>query len=156
MTLSGRAALAWIAVAALTCAPSIALAQSQLTTVRVGIIPAVVCAQAFVAEDLGLFKKYGLDVEFQPMNNGVSTMAALVGGSLDIAFGDAVAVSSAHLRDVPLEFIAPGPMDTPQAPALALLVKADGPIRQAKDLDGAYHRGERHQGHVNAHDLGVD
>jgi NitT/TauT family transport system substrate-binding protein len=45
-----------------------------------------------------------------------------------------VTVSAAHLRGVPLLFVAPGAIDAVQA--LALLVKGDGPLRGAKDLNG--------------------
>jgi NitT/TauT family transport system substrate-binding protein len=111
-------------------------AQPVLTTVKLGIVPAVVSVQAYVAQDFGIFKKHGLDVQFFPTTAGVNTISALVGGSLDLAFGDAVAVSSARVHNIPLKFMAPGIVDTTRVPVLAILVKPNGSIHDVKDLNG--------------------
>ncbi len=131
-----RTALLAMGIACLLAPARESSAQATLTTVKLGIVPAVVSVQAYVAQDFGIFKKHGLDVQFSPTSAGVNTISALVGGSLDVAFGDAVAVSSAHVHSIPLKFVAPGIVDTTKVPVLALLVKPNGPIHEAKDLNG--------------------
>jgi NitT/TauT family transport system substrate-binding protein len=111
-------------------------AQTTLTTLKLGVVPALVSVQAYLAQDFGIFKKHGLDVQFVPMTAGVNTISALLGGSLDMAFGDAVAVSSANVHNVPLKFVAPGIIDTLQVPALALIAKAGSPYHNARDFNG--------------------
>jgi NitT/TauT family transport system substrate-binding protein len=123
------------------CAGALALAhpaaaQTKLTTVRLGVVPAFVSAQAFVAQDMGFFQKAGLDVQMLPVNSGASSMAALSGGSLDISFGDSIGVPEAHVRGLPYVFIASGIVDTVKAPGLQILVTAVSPIRTGKDLNG--------------------
>jgi NitT/TauT family transport system substrate-binding protein len=116
--------------------PGRALAQAPPLVVRVGIVPSFAAGQAFYAEDLGLFKKHGLDVQLQSFNNGATIAAAIAGGSLDAGFSDVIGLGAAHLRGLTFAVIAPGFFNTPKAPGYAIVVKGDGPIKEAKDFNG--------------------
>jgi NitT/TauT family transport system substrate-binding protein len=123
------------AALAATVAPGRALAQTP-TVVRLGLVPSFAAGQAFYAADLGMFRRHGLDVQFQFMNNGASIASAIAGGSLDIGFSDVISISSAHLRGLDFVFIAPGFFNTRRAPGYAIVVRGDSPIRSARDFSG--------------------
>jgi len=125
-------------VLSLALLPFGAAAQTQpaLTTIKLGIIPIEAGAEPFYAADMGFFKKHGLNVEMQTMQNGSSIAAAVAGGSLDVGFADTISIASAHARGLPFIFLAPALLNSYTAPTLALLVKGSGPIHDAKDLNG--------------------
>src|SRR5208282_210693 len=58
--------------------------QSPPATVRLGLIPSISSAQAFYADAENFFKKNGLDVDIQTLNNGATIAAAMAAGSLDV------------------------------------------------------------------------
>jgi NitT/TauT family transport system substrate-binding protein len=124
-------------VLCLLIVPAAARAQSTapLATIKVGVIPVDSASEAFYAVDMGFFKKQGLDVELQIMQNGAAIAAAVAGGSLDIGFADLISIASAHARGLPFVYLAPTLLNTYAAPTLAVMVNGTGPIREAKDLN---------------------
>src|ERR1700691_3810410 len=105
-------------------------------TIHLGVITVEAAAEAFYALDMGFFKKQGLDVDLQIMQNGAAIAAAVMGGSLDAGFADTVSISNAHERGLPLVYLAPALLNSYAAPTLAILVNGAGPIHEAKDLNG--------------------
>jgi NitT/TauT family transport system substrate-binding protein len=122
----------------LALVPFGASAQSApgLVGLKLGVIPIEAGAEAFYAADMGFFKKQGLDVDMQTMQNGASIAAAVAGGTLDVGFADTISISSAHSRGLPFIFLAPALLNSYVAPTLALMVAGNGPIHEAKDLNG--------------------
>lgn len=84
----------------------------------------------------GLFRRYGIDVQLMPANNGAAAMAAVLGGSAEIAFTNMVAVLQAHLRGVPVQIVAPLSIYSSERPPMALVVLKDAPYHSGKDLNG--------------------
>jgi NitT/TauT family transport system substrate-binding protein len=88
----------------------------------------------FLADDRGYFKAEGIEVQLD-QGNGSGGVPALVGnGTYDVGFGDMNAL---------IEMAAKKPDDAPIAvyimynqPPFAIAVKADGPIKTAKDIEG--------------------
>lgn len=88
----------------------------------------------FLADDRGYFKAEGIEVQLD-QGNGSGGVPALVGnGTYDVGFGDMNAL---------IEMAAKKPEDAPIAvyvmynqPPFTIAVKADGPIKTAKDLEG--------------------
>ncbi|MCZ6839940.1 MAG: ABC transporter substrate-binding protein [Alphaproteobacteria bacterium] len=77
-----------------------ALAQEQKLTIALpGVPPIFGAVFAYVAQDAGFYKKYGLDVELRPMNSGVGAARAVVSGNIDVSMSPtppvAVMVSNA-------------------------------------------------------------
>jgi NitT/TauT family transport system substrate-binding protein len=105
-------------------------------TIHLGVITVEAAAEAFYAVDMGFFKKQGLDVDLQIMQNGAAIAAAVTGGSLDVGFADLISISNAHARGLPLIYLAPALLNSYAAPTLAIIVNGTGPIREAKDLNG--------------------
>ncbi|MEX2128650.1 MAG: ABC transporter substrate-binding protein [Xanthobacteraceae bacterium] len=71
--------------AALLMAPSLANAQHKLTVAMPTTPPNIVHMPMHIANDLGLFKKYGLEVKVIELAGGVFTFRAVVAGSADVA-----------------------------------------------------------------------
>jgi NitT/TauT family transport system substrate-binding protein len=74
-----------VLAAALLMAPGAASAQTKLTLGMPTTPPNIVHMPALVAIDLGIYKKYGLEVEVLALEGGVKTFRALVSGNVDIA-----------------------------------------------------------------------
>ena len=92
---------------------------------------AINATQAFlwVAQDNGIFAKYGLDGELLYINSGTMNIAALVGGSVQIAGGGPVSIE-ARLRGVKLTILG-NPL-----PWLASNLVAHPDIKSIADLPG--------------------
>lgn len=101
---------------------------------------------SWVAKDLRLFEKHGIDVDLVMITGGARSMAALLGGSTQFATGSATAPLLAAARGSDAVIIAASYNKFPAA----IVVKAD--IRSPKDLRG------RRLGILNfggSHDLGM-
>lgn len=104
--------------------------------IRVAGPPFDAYKSAQYAATAGLFKRAGLNVELLTMNSGNAAMAALVGGSIEIAFTSLLPVMQAHLRGLSFQLVAPSGWYLSEAPQLELLTKKDSPIRTGRDLNG--------------------
>ena len=71
--------------AALIAAPSLAYAQHKLIVAMPTTPPNIVHMPMHIANDLGLFKKYGLEIKVIELAGGVYTFRAVVAGSADVA-----------------------------------------------------------------------
>ena len=67
---------------------------------------------------------------------GSAVAAAVAGGAYALGKSSLVALIAAHVHNVPFVIVAPGGLYDSSHPNNALLVKADGPIRTAADLNG--------------------
>lgn len=105
-------------------------------TVRLGVIPSIGAALAYVAQERGYFEKHGLNVELVPMNSGSAIAEAIAGGSLDAGFSDLVSIANARSRGLPFEYIAAGILNTPAYPQGGIIVKTDSAFQNGKALDG--------------------
>ncbi len=88
----------------------------------------------FLAQDRGYFKAEGLDVTFDQGNGSGAAVPLVANGTYDMGFGDINAL---------IELAAKKPEDAPLAvyvmfnqPPFTIAVKADGPIKTPKDLEG--------------------
>lgn len=108
----------------------------ERVTIRLGTAPVESYAMPYFAKDNGFYDKAGLDVQITTLAGGGATLAALVGGSLDVAYTNSGAMSNAHARGVPIYLFFPGGYYTSAQPTTALLVAKNSPLRTAKDLNG--------------------
>jgi NitT/TauT family transport system substrate-binding protein len=93
-------------------------------------------AEPFYAQDLGIFQKYGLNVELIPGKNGAAMVASVLGGAADVGYSDVGALSKAYSKGIKLVAVAPAALWTDAAPVNQLIVEKSSPIRTAKDLSG--------------------
>ena len=85
---------------------------------------------SWVAKDLRLFDKYGLNVDLVMITGGARSVAALLGGSTQFATGSGTAPLQAYARGSDVTILAASYNKFPQA----FVVKPD--IRSPKDLRG--------------------
>lgn len=132
-----RFAVFCCALVAIGVPASRVLAQ-ELAPIRVGTPGADANAQVYYANDMGFFRKAGLDAQITKIGRGTGSAvsAAVVGGALDIGEGDLVAIVNARLHGIPITVLAPSAIYSSNAPTSALIVAKDGPIKMAADLDG--------------------
>jgi NitT/TauT family transport system substrate-binding protein len=112
------------------------VARADESAIRVGALQWDTAAEVYFADGGGFFKKAGLNVDIQPFTSGSAALAALFGGSLDIANTDVVSAATAHSRGLPVTYLSPGCVFTRAAQASSLMVLATSSIRGAKDLNG--------------------
>jgi len=108
----------------------------ELTTIHVAGPPIDDYKPVYYAIQSGLFKKYGLNVEATNTQSGSAALAAVVGGSMQVAFTSLPAVLQAHLRGVAFKVVAPAQWYLSDAPTAMLIVKKDGPVQSGRDLNG--------------------
>ena len=88
----------------------------------------------FLADDKGYFKAEGIEVQLDQGNGSGGVPALVANGTYDVGFGDMNAL---------IELAAKKPAESPIAvydmynqPPFTIAVKADGPIKTPKDLEG--------------------
>jgi NitT/TauT family transport system substrate-binding protein len=88
----------------------------------------------FLAEDRGYFREAGLEVAIDQGEGSAAAVTKVATGAYDIGFGDinaAIALAATRPAEAPL-----GVMMLYNRPPFCIAVRADGPIRTPKDLEG--------------------
>jgi NitT/TauT family transport system substrate-binding protein len=119
---------------ALPLAP--ALAQTTPPVLRVGATANDTYAQAYYADELGLFSKAGLNVSISTFANGAAVSEAVVGGALDVGVSNPVQIANAVVHGIPFVYFAGGGLYSTNAPTTQLAVSASSAIKSAKDFEG--------------------
>jgi NitT/TauT family transport system substrate-binding protein len=110
-------------------------AQEQ-PVIHVALSPFEAQSNVYYAQDLGLFKAAGLNVQIQQVQGSAAIVAAIVGGSLQIGTGSSLPMFSARERGIDLVLIAPGTMSDFADQHSGLIAAANSTIRTGKDLNG--------------------
>ncbi len=130
----------WLSASAATLAAGASLrptlVRAQTTDLKIGTGAVEANAQVFYAQELGLFKKAGLNVDIKINRAGSTTAAAVVGGDLQAGIANVVSLGQARLRNVPFVIIAPGALYTTQTAPSVAAIAPNSPIRSGKDLTG--------------------
>lgn len=109
--------------------------------VKVAYVPIMKFATMYVAEERGLFDKYGLNVELERVKSGTEAIAFLTQGSVDVG-GIAIVTSlwSGWNKGLDIRIIAPGGLEPMvDSPTKLLVRKAladDGTVKTVADLKG--------------------
>lgn len=111
-------------------------ARAQAEPIRVGVSPTDTFAEAIYADAAGFFKTAGLNVALVSLPNSGAMGAAVAGGSVDIANGNAIAVANARQQGLPFYVIAAAALFAANEPATLLMVANASPARTPKDLEG--------------------
>jgi len=134
MKLSRRSVIASLACAAADL-PSIAGAQT-LRTIKAGGVPEDSVTPVLWAQQSGIFRRYGIDLQLEQQRSGAAIVAGVVGGAYQIGKSSLAALIAAHTKNLPLVCIAPCGLYDTAAPVIALLVKSDSPFKSGADLNG--------------------
>ncbi|MBE0533968.1 MAG: ABC transporter substrate-binding protein [Rhodospirillales bacterium] len=138
---AGLAGAALVAVATAATAAELPAPLSPPQKVKVAYVPILKFATVYVAAKRDLFKKYGLDVEFERVKSGTEAIAFLTQGSIDVG-GIAIVTSlwNAWNRGMDIRIIAPGALEPfTNSPTQLLLRKAlaaEGKVKTIADLKG--------------------
>ncbi len=112
-------------------------AAPQNGALRIAAVPFDSTAQPFYADEQGMFKRAGLNVELNSFTtNGAVIAASVAGGSMDIGVSNFVSLASAHVKGLPFVVIAPAAIYSSKAPADALMVGLNSPMKTARDFSG--------------------
>ncbi len=100
-----RKSLLAAAILAMT-AGSTAMAAEKVTLALPGVPPVFLNSISLVAQEAGLFKKYGVDVTLKAMNSGAAAAKAVVSGNIDLSFSPTqFVVSLASNSGAPVKLI---------------------------------------------------
>jgi NitT/TauT family transport system substrate-binding protein len=110
-------------------------------TITVAYVPIMKFAAMYVAEERGLFDKYGLDVQIERVASGTEAIAFLTEGQIDIG-GIAIVTSlwNGWNDDLDIRIIAPGALEPFENSPTKLIARADliesGEVSDVADLAG--------------------
>jgi NitT/TauT family transport system substrate-binding protein len=107
-----------------------------LDPVRFGSVGVEEAAVVYYAQEKGLFKQAGLNVDLSMFPNGGSVTQGMLGGAIDCGVTNSGSMSSAHVRGLPLSLVACGALYSQASPIAHLVVNKTLGIRSAKDLSG--------------------
>lgn len=109
--------------------------------VSVTYVPIMKFAALFVAQERGIFERYGLDVEINSVASGTEAIAFLTEGQIDVA-GIAIVTSlwNAWNEGLPIRVFAPGALEPFEGSPTKLLVRRDlfesGAVDTIEELAG--------------------
>lgn len=127
---------AWLAGTAASLAfGGRALAQSAPVVHIAGAKTEGLC-EAYYAEELGYFKRAGLNAEVRVLPSAAPIAPAVASGDLQIGAGNALTVAAAHAHGIPFVVVACQAIHDKRWPNSGLVVALDSPVRSAKDLSG--------------------
>lgn len=93
-------------------------------------------AEFFYANDLGMFKKAGLNVQIQVVNNAGTISSAVSSGAVTVGSLTVPIVALAYDKGIPLRILAPAAVYTSDPPTSGMIVLNDSPYHKAADLNG--------------------
>jgi NitT/TauT family transport system substrate-binding protein len=93
-------------------------------------------SQPLFAEQAGVFRRAGFDLEVTGLNNSGAVVAALGGGSIDLGIGDLIAGVKAIEAGVPIQLIAGSGMYVSNENSVVVAALKDSPLRGPRDLIG--------------------
>jgi NitT/TauT family transport system substrate-binding protein len=128
--------LAALGAVAATAAP--ARAQSAVTTMNIGTPGQQGNAGVYYAEDMGFFKRAGLDANITTLRkgSGAGVVAAVTGGTLDCGEADLISIAAAREHGIKISLLAPSAFWITSAPTAGLIVAKSSAIHGARDFNG--------------------
>lgn len=108
----------------------------ELTTVVAGGSLADDTVALWYAISAGLFRRAGLNVEYQRTPTGAVATLGAIAGTFNVAVTNSLSLLQAHARGVPLEYIAPSGVYNSTTEFLAAVVRKDSPLQTGRDLNG--------------------
>jgi NitT/TauT family transport system substrate-binding protein len=116
---------------------SVTIGSAQETPlIRVGSGPDDTALPLVYAIQSGMFKRAGLNVEFEKLAGAAVVAAALAGGSLEIGKASTTGVVTAFAKGLPFTVLGSIANYDPEHRDVALVVAAKSSVRTAKDLVG--------------------
>ena len=98
-------------------------------TIKIGHMP-VINQSDIVSEELGMYKKYGLDVELKLFQTGPAALQGLLSGDLEVVEAGGVPMLNLAAQNLPLYFLVSGGINSPK-----------NPVGEKNDYDAARYAG---------------
>lgn len=102
----------------------------------IGAPPNDASGPIYFAEDLGFYKKAGLNTTLTMMNNPAPITTAVINGSITIAGMPIPLIAVARDKGLPIVMLAPLGVYVTSAPDRGMVVLKESPIKKASDLNG--------------------
>src|SRR3954452_8011867 len=111
---------------------------SEPVTLKVGVIPIADVAPLYLGIKKGFFKEENLTIKPQLAEGGAAITPAVLSGDFQIGFSNTISLLIAASKGLAVQMISQGVLaGTDKSQAWAdLLVRKNGPIKTAKDLEG--------------------
>jgi NitT/TauT family transport system substrate-binding protein len=135
-----RSAALGLALAGLlgVASASAADAPATVVTVQAGFIPVTDVAALYLGDEVGIFRKHGIDLKVNMGTTGAALVPAVMSGEYNFAFSSLVSLLQARDKGLPVKIIAAGSSSTATNGADVTMIHA-GPnsgIKSARDLEG--------------------
>jgi NitT/TauT family transport system substrate-binding protein len=104
--------------------------------IRLGVTASDAFAEGHYAQQLGLFKKAGLNVEITRFTTGAAVATGVASGAIDVGVSNVALLARAVSHGAPIVFIAGGGMYSSRTPVSALCAPKNAPFATAKELEG--------------------
>jgi NitT/TauT family transport system substrate-binding protein len=124
------------AICAGAARPAFAQQAPALTILRGIVVPNDDLAPILYAQQSGMFRKIGVEVQLQHSSSGAAVAAAVAGGSFDFGVASLTALISGHARGLPFVMVAPSHVIVAGDGTQEMIVLKDSPIRRSRDLNG--------------------
>jgi NitT/TauT family transport system substrate-binding protein len=109
----------------------------DLPVIRVAFLPFSYSAQVLYAQDMGFFKKAGVNVDLQSIAYGAAVATAVASGAVDIGIATITTLAIAHSKNIPFIIVAPAAEYVAAAPAAGwLFVGNQTTIQKGADMNG--------------------
>jgi NitT/TauT family transport system substrate-binding protein len=125
-----------LALATVGITSSATVAQTPaLQTIKIGVLPNDDMISVLYAQQTGMFKAAGLDVQLDKSSpNGSAIATAVAAGSYDIGKSSITPIFDAHLRGLPFTIIGTAALYQSEKPYVGFIVPIDSPIKTTKQL----------------------
>lgn len=134
-TPGGLAAILWAILALTMLLQRPAWAATR--DLRVAHVPIANCIQLYVAMEKGFLAQEGINVIAKALPGGATMAPAMEAGELDVGFSNSFTIILGRDRGFDYQFLVNGAVNVePTNSTNSLLVRADSPIKQLKDLEG--------------------
>ncbi|HXP94740.1 MAG TPA: ABC transporter substrate-binding protein [Candidatus Binatia bacterium] len=104
--------------------------------IRIGTTAGDAYAEAYYAQELGLFRQAGLRVELRMFSSGVAIATGVASGTIDLGIANVIYLAKTISGGTPLVFLAGGGLYSSKTPIIALVTKRNSPLHGPRDLEG--------------------
>jgi NitT/TauT family transport system substrate-binding protein len=106
------------------------------TSLKVAGVPEESVLPVLWGQKSGMFRTAGLDVDLTPQSSGSAITAGVVGGSYQVGKSSIIPLVTAYAKNIPIKLVAPGGLYRAAKPHIAMIVRADSPLRTAAQMNG--------------------